>query len=80
MPVSCTFGNLAVSSDVLSVAHTFTLQKNGSDTSVACTIASGGTSCSSTNTVAVAAGDLVDYKFNGGAGGNFTVRYSATCQ
>lgn len=80
VPAACTAGNLRVNTSTLTGPRTFTLQVNGTDTAVACTVVNGGTVCTSSSTAALAAGDLITFKINGGGGGNFNVRYSAACQ
>lgn len=80
VPVNCTAGSLRVDTDTLTGPRTLTLLQNGVDTALACTVANGGTTCSSANTVSLAAGDLITLKINGGGGGNFNVRYSFVCQ
>jgi hypothetical protein len=80
VPMACTLSNLAINADAFASSHTFTVEKNSADTTLACTVGSGGTSCSSTNTVSAAVGDLIALKINGGAGGNYNLRYSVTCQ
>lgn len=68
MPVTCTMRDLFVqwNANAAGSTTTFTVRVNGADSSLACAIASGGTSCNDTSsTAAVAAGDRVVMRVTG---------------
>ncbi|HWR89693.1 MAG TPA: hypothetical protein VN260_05505 [Dissulfurispiraceae bacterium] len=70
-PVACTASNLYVIVSAApggAVTRTFALRTSnsfaaaGTDTALTCTITGAATSCTSTNTVALSAGTLVDFR------------------
>jgi hypothetical protein len=75
-PRAGTLTNLLVLMDNVASAGTgmkFTVYKNGVATALTCTIAAGGTTASdNTHTVAVAAGDLIGVRDDGGTSTNIS--------
>jgi hypothetical protein len=83
VPVTCTANALTVRTTQAGTANPFTvtLQRNGGDTALACSL-NGivvGATCSSTNTVQLAAGDVLRYSLTG-SGTAPTIAVGLRCQ
>jgi hypothetical protein len=84
MPAACTMSGFQVQSDTVLESKVLTLRVNGALASaIGCTLNATGSpaTCSSTGSVAVNAGDLVDIEMDGTIHGSGTnIRYSIACK
>jgi hypothetical protein len=81
VPVACVAANLMLTSRPALDAVQVALHVNGSDTTLACSLAGGARVCANTSAaVALSAGDQVVLRFQGSSGGAFSPTVSFTCQ